>query len=221
MRRQSLQGGARVAGPSKTVSCPRKAPIIVEQGGHMRVESLIAFLLVVAFCLTGCIRKRENPMVSAAAGGSGTQLGTMPRDEVHDIASRAAIAEGYDLEKSAAPKITFDPETQQWSVRFEGTGPAPGNNLLVIVDDGTGKASVRPETRVGTMPREKVHDTARRAARAEGVDLEKFAAPKITFDPETQQWWLFFEGIVEPCPGNYFHVIVDDRTGKASVRGGE
>jgi hypothetical protein len=71
------------------------------------------------------------------------------------------------------------------------------------------------------MPKAKVHDIARRAAIAEGYDLGKFAAPKLTFDPEAQQWWLFFLGTDEPCPGNHFSVVVDDRTGKTSVRHGE
>ncbi len=88
-------------------------------------------------------------------------------------------------------------------------------------EESTLSATARgSETQVGTMPPDKVRDIASRAAKAEGYDLEKFAAPKITFHPETQQWWLFFLGIHEPCPGNHFSVVVDDRTGKASVRGG-
>ena len=83
------------------------------------------------------------------------------------------------------------------------------------------RATVRAEARGGTIPRDEVLDIASRAAVAEGYDLEKFAAPKVTFDPEAEQWWLFFEGIVEPRPGNYFHVVVEGKTGKASVRHGE
>ena len=83
------------------------------------------------------------------------------------------------------------------------------------------RASVPPEARSRTIPRDEVLGIASRAAVAEGYDLEKFAAPKVPFDPEAEQWWLFFEGTVCPAPGNHFYVVVDGKTGKASVRHGE
>ena len=110
----------------------------------MRVESLIPLLLVAAFCLTGCSTEREVPMVSAAVRASETPRGTMLTYKVYDIAGAAAKAEGYDLEKFAAPKVTFDPEAQQWWLFFGGiVRPSPGNHFYVVVDERTGKASVR------------------------------------------------------------------------------
>ncbi len=194
--------------------------VIVALGGHMRVENAFAFLLSMAFCLAGCSREGENQMVSDAVVGKDRQFGGLSRDEARDIACRAARAEGHDVAKSAKPKIAFDPDTQQWSLYYEATDPASGNGLLVVVDARTGRASVRSEARGGTMPLEELQDTARRAARAEGYDPEKFAAPKITFDSEAQQWSLSFVGSVNPAPGNSFLVLVDDRTGKTSVRHG-
>ena len=77
-----------------------------------------------------------------------------------------------------------------------------------------------PESKKGTMPSEKIPDYANHAAEAEGYDLKEFAAPKITFDLQANHWRLFYEGIVEPAPGNHFFVLVDDRTGETSVRHG-
>ncbi len=107
-------------------------------------QSLIPWLLVLAFCLTGCSTEREEPIVSAAARGSEAQRGTTLTNRVYDIAGDAARAEGFDLEKFAAPKVTFDPEAQQWRLIFWGiVDPAPGNYFHVLVDERTGKASVR------------------------------------------------------------------------------
>ncbi len=105
--------------------------------------------------------------------------------------------------------------------------------LLVVVSCFTGcsrererkppevpAAAPHSKTQRGAMSGETVRDAARRAAVAEGYDLEEFRAPRIIFDPGTRQWSLFFAGSVEPAPGNHFHVLVDDRTGKASVRHG-
>lgn len=75
---------------------------------------------------------------------SETQVGTMDKGQVHNFASRAAEAEGYDLKEFTAPKITFDSKTKQWSLFLEGTiVPAPRNHFWVLVDDKTGKARVR------------------------------------------------------------------------------
>jgi len=79
----------------------------------------------------------------------------------------------------------------------------------------------KPETQVAAMGESQVHKVATRAAEAEGYDLKNFAAPKTTFDSKTRQWSLFFEGTVVSAPGNHFWALVDDRTGKASVRHGE
>ena len=109
----------------------------------MRVESLIPLLLVAAFCSTGCVRRRENPIVSAAVRGPETRRGTTLTYKVYDIAGAAAKAEGIDLEKFAAPKVTFDPEAQQWRlIYWRILDPVPGSYFHVLVDERTGKARV-------------------------------------------------------------------------------
>jgi len=97
----------------------------------------------VVFCLTGCNGRRRATPDPAAARGTETQLGTMPGEEVLGVARRSAKAEGYDLDEFAPPKITFDSESRQWWLFFEGEkNPAPGNHFSVVVDDRTGRASV-------------------------------------------------------------------------------
>ncbi len=110
----------------------------------MRIRESIALLMVLAFWLSGCGTGIEESKPSVAVDEPGTQVGTMDRGHVRNLASRAARAEGYDLKKFAAPKITFDSKAKQWSLFFEGTVvPAPGNHFWVLVDGQTGKASVR------------------------------------------------------------------------------
>ena len=99
---------------------------------------------------------------------------------------------------------------------------------LTLAGCGTKTEETRPVPKVAlpeadgsTLTKDKVCDLANRAAEAEGYELKEFAAPKIGFDSEAREWSLFFEGTVVPAPGNHFSVLVDDRTGKASVRHGE
>ncbi len=77
------------------------------------------------------------------------------------------------------------------------------------------------ESMSSAMSADRVTDLARSAAKANGYELDSFAAPRITFNSESEQWSLFFEGTVVPSPGNHFLVIVDDKTGNTSVRHGE
>jgi len=87
--------------------------------------------------------KPAEPSAGGAADWSETQVGTMDKGQVRNLASRAAQAAGYDL-KNYAPKTYFNSKTMQWIVFFHGTvNPRPGNHLTVGVDDLTGKTVVR------------------------------------------------------------------------------
>lgn len=71
------------------------------------------------------------------------------------------------------------------------------------------------------MDREKVIEIANRAAKEAAADLTKFKAPEAYFEYVKKDWsWaVFYEGI-EPTIGNHFLVVVDDRTGHATMVGG-
>jgi len=88
----------------------------------------------------------------------------------------------------------------------------------VLMDTKTA-ASIKPA--VGAkMDRAEVIRIATRQAEDTSRDLINYAAPRVSFDPQTKRWTVLFNGIVDPAPGNHFSVFVDDQTAAATLAPG-
>ena len=68
----------------------------------------------------------------------------LSRTEAIDIATRAAVREGYRPAECKKPTARYEigRDGRFWSVFFDGTVPMPGNHFSVEIDDRTGDAKV-------------------------------------------------------------------------------
>lgn len=92
-------------------------------------------------------------------------------------------------------------------------------SMIVLLASGC-TGAIRSE-HSAHLDREKVIAIADRAAKEEKIDLSKFKAPEAHFEYAKKDWsWAVFYDGIEPTIGNHFMVVVDDRTGHATIVGG-
>jgi hypothetical protein len=108
----------------------------------MRTTLRHAFgLLVASLVLGGCSDSRILPV--APPQPKGAHLSTA---EVIRIAKGAAVQHGNDLSRYEEPNAHYDSTGKEpiWLVLFDGKVARPGNHLMVVVDDETGKVRLVP-----------------------------------------------------------------------------
>jgi hypothetical protein len=98
-------------------------------------------LLAASLVLGGCSSPRTVPVASAKP-----KEARLSAAEAIGIAKEAAVKHGSDLSRYEEPKAHFDftDDMGLWLVLFDGKVARPGNHLMVVVDDQTGKARVVP-----------------------------------------------------------------------------
>jgi hypothetical protein len=73
-----------------------------------------------------------------------------------------------------------------------------------------------------TLSQAEVLEIARNAAAKEGIALKDFGPPQTRYELLDGEWrWLVFYPGIEDKPGNFFNVLVNDRTRAADVLLGE
>jgi hypothetical protein len=69
-----------------------------------------------------------------------------------------------------------------------------------------------------TLSRDEIVRTAERTALQQGVRLEAYEAPRVQPAREEHSWTVYYKGKVAPGQenyrGNFFMVVVDDRSGR-------
>ena len=70
------------------------------------------------------------------------------------------------------------------------------------------------------LDRNAVIPIANRAAEHNGYSLNKYAPPKASYDNGSNCWFVRYEGIVNPSPGNFFIVRVFNDS-RVIVSGGD
>jgi hypothetical protein len=98
-------------------------------------------LLAALLALAGCSTAHTVPVASAKP-----KEARLSAAEATRIAKEAAVKHGSDLSTYEEPTAHFDftDDMGLWIVLFDGKVARPGNHLMVVVDDQTGKASVVP-----------------------------------------------------------------------------